>query len=226
VGSSSSITAWAQVADFQSDYQPGGPAAGWTYAWNPNGKLGNSLGFAPLKWSNAAQAYNTTGAATMLPAKKKTHNDDYLTLNLGGGHPGKPNYMPVIGYTIQADDGTGLYRLTNSSIAKSDGILSKNEDGLGVYVYLNNTLLTPSKTIATNGLVTNFDRDLGELKVGDKIWVAVSPLKTQNFDAFRNFDFTIQRLTAVAPIPEPGTAALLVIGFAACCWRRRRRGKP
>ena len=223
LGSSASLTAWSSVADFQQDFKPGGPAAGWTYAWNPSGKLGNFQAFVPLAWSNAAQAYNTTGAATMLPVKKKTHNDDYLMLQASGGHPGKPNYMPVIGYTIQSEDGAGLYHLSGSSIAKSDGFLSSNEDGLAVYTYLNNTLLTPSKTVATNGLVTNFDRDLGQLKVGDKIWLAVSPLKTHNFDGFRHFDFTIQRLSSITPIPEPGTASLLLIALAGYYGRRQRR---
>jgi hypothetical protein len=218
-------TAWTSVAGYQLDFKPGGPATGWTYAWNPTGKLGNFQAFTPLAWSNTAQAYNTTGAATMLPAKNTTHNDDYLMLQASGGHPGKPNYMPVIGYTIQPDDGAGHYRLSGSSIAKWDGILSSNEDGLAVYTYLNNTLLTPSRTVATNGLVTNFDRDLGQLNVGDKIWLAISPLKNQYFDGFHNFDFTVQRLTSITPIPEPGTATLLVTALAACCWRGRRRGR-
>ena len=156
-------------------------------------------------------------------AKKKTHNDDYLLLQASGGHPGKPNYLPIVGYTIQPDDGAGLYRLSDSSIAKADKIKSKNEDDLGVLVYLNNTQFPPAKIAATNGLATSFDRDLGQLKVGDKIWVMVSALKTQNFDAFNKFDFSVQKLTTVAPIPEPGTASLLLIALAGCHIRRRRK---
>jgi hypothetical protein len=139
------------------------------------------------------------------------------------GSPGKPNYLPIIGYTIQADDGGGLYRLTNSSIAKWDGVLSKNEDGLGVLTYINNSLLPPAKIVGTDGLSANFDRDLGELRVGDKIWVMISALKNQNFDAFRNFDFTIQKLTSIAAVPEPGTASLLVIALGGIRFRQPRR---
>jgi hypothetical protein len=221
-GSAASM-AWASVADFLTDYQPSSPANGWTYSWNPTGKLGNSSAFAPLKWSAVAHGYNTTGAATPLPGKKKTHNDDYLVLQAGGGHPGKPNYLPISGYTIQPDDGAGLYRLFDSSIAKWDGLLSKNEDGLGVLVYLNNTLLPPAKTVATNGLEASFDRDLGQLKVGDTIWVMVSSLKTQNYDGFHSFDYTIQKLSAVAPIPEPGTVSLFLIALAGLHVGQRRR---
>ena len=71
LGSSAALSAWNQVADFQSDFKPGGPAAGWTYAWNPTGKVGNSQVFAPLTWSNVAQGYNTTGGATQLPSEKE-----------------------------------------------------------------------------------------------------------------------------------------------------------
>ena len=71
--------------------------------------------------------------------------------------------------------------------------------------------------------MTNFDRDLGQLKVGDKIWVMVSPLSTQDYDGFHNFDFTIQKLTDIASTPEPGTASLLLIALAGCHMRRRRK---
>ena len=157
------------------------------------------------------------------PTGSLRHNDDYLMLHGSGGHPGQPIHLPIVGYTIQVDDGAGLYRLSNSSIAKSDGVSSYNEDGLRVLVYLNNTLLSPSTNVGTNGLLTNFDRDLGQLGVGDKIWVMVSPLSTQDYDGFNNFDFTIQKLTDIASTPEPGTASLLLIALAGCHTRRRRK---
>ena len=222
----SSATAWTTVADYQSDFKPGGPAAGWKYAWNPTGTLGNSQAFASLAWSNVAGAYNTTGAATRLPSGNQTHNDDYLVLFGNGGHPGKPNYLPIIGYTIQPDDGAGPYRLFDSSIAKWDSVLSNNEDGLGVLVYLNNTQFPPAKIVGTNGLTSTFDRDLGQLNVGDTIWVMVSALNTQYYDLFHKFDFSVQKLTALAPVPEPGTASLLIIALAGCHLRRRRRASP
>ena len=87
--------------------------------WNPNGKLGDASKYAPLKWSSTAGAYNTTGGATTV-WNGKSHNDDYLMLGLDGGHPGRPGYYAITGYTIQADDGAGLYSLIGSSIMKSD----------------------------------------------------------------------------------------------------------
>ena len=148
LGSSAALTAWASVADFQPDFKPGGPAAGWTYAWNPTGKLGNSQAFAPLAWSNAAQAYNTTGAATTWPTGNLRITMTISCCMAAAVIRVKPNYLPIVGYTIQADDGAGLYRLSNSSIAKSDRFSSNNEDGLGVLVYLNNTLFRHRRTSA------------------------------------------------------------------------------
>jgi hypothetical protein len=212
---------WVTMGDYRDDFQPGGPAEGWHYAWNSNGKLGASAVMTPLIWSDSTQAYNTTGGALTVPTNV-IHNDDYLHLSATGGHPGHPRYMPVVGYTIQVEDGAGNYRLTESAIQKHDSITSTNEDGLGVLVYLNNTLLGSTTRIGTDGLVANFDRELGELQVGDTIWVMVDPLANLYFDSFMNLDFSIQKgipiddmgaggLAAIAAVPEPGAVTLLLI---------------
>jgi hypothetical protein len=233
------VANWTSVSDYESDFQAGSPAAGWRYAWDPKGKVGKSSGYASLIWSDLAQAYNTTGGATMVP-NPKTHKDDFLSLTADGGHPGQSKYMPIAGYTIQADDGAGLYRLTNSSIEKSNGTLATKEDGLSVRVYVNDTLMGAGQSVSTNGLVANFDRWLGSLQVGDTVWVMIDPLKSQIDDGFKNFDFSLERLvyTAQYPgqattfaamslqsntVPEPSTIALLVMALSGFCVRRRRK---
>jgi hypothetical protein len=225
---------WVLIGDYKDEFQGGGPATGWKYAWNPNGSLGNSANFSPLVWSESAQAYNTTGAATMVPGST-SHNDDYLHLTATGGHPGKPKYMPIAGYTIQEEDGAGLYRIADSSIQKLDGTLSTMEDGLEVLVYLNNTLVGPAANVSTSGLLTNFNRELGQLNVGDSIWVAINPLTTHYYDSFTGFDFSLQKGVPIAGegmasmslmavgVPEPSSAALLLMAFGVGALRCRRR---
>jgi hypothetical protein len=223
---------WLRLTDYRDEFQPSGPAAGWTYAWNPTGKLGDASKFAPLVWSDSAQAYNTTGVATMVP-DKKSHNDDYLQLGSGWGHPGKPKYMPIVGYTIQEEDGAGDYRIVESAIQKGDGTSSKGEDGLGVLVYLNNTLLGSAASVATNGALASFNRELGNLNVGDTIWVMIDPLKSQSYDAFMNFDFSLEKLVPIeggmaamsfmaVAVPEPSSVALALLAISAVGLRRRR----
>jgi hypothetical protein len=220
---------WAQIADYASEFQSGGPGQGWHYAWNPTGTLGNSAAFSPLLWSNVAQAYNTTGAATMVPTSK-AHHDDYLSLSASGGHPGNQKYMAIAGYTIQAEDGAGLYRISDSLIRKVDGTIQSKEDGLQVMVYVNNLKNGTGQAVSTNGLAANFNRDLGQLNVGDTIWVMIDPLKNQLYDGFTGFDFSIQKsvpllaMLGSSVVPEPGTAVLLIMALTCLGVRPPRRG--
>jgi hypothetical protein len=213
------------------------PADGWTYAWNPNGKVKDPAKFAALMWSQQEGVYNTTGAATQTPAGKKTHKDDYLSLSSTGGHPGKPKYHSIAGYTIQEEDGAGEYRLVDSSISKTDSVTEKKEDGLRVSIFRNNALLG-SQNVSTSGAPASFDRALGNLNVGDTIWVMIDALKNHSYDAFAGFDFSIQKsvpldlvapamnmMLGASPVPEPATSTLFLAGLAALAWRRPRRNR-
>ncbi len=115
----------SRSANIKDEFQDGGPAEGWAYAWNPNGKPGNSANFAPLLWSESAHMLQHNRRRDHGARLQKSHNDDYLQLGENWGHPGQQNYMPIAGYTIQADDGDGLYRLIDSSIQKTDGTKSR-----------------------------------------------------------------------------------------------------
>jgi hypothetical protein len=226
---------WATLSDYKSAFQSGSPAAGWHYDWNPTGKLGNSAAFSPLYWSNTDQVYNTTGGATRAYITSShgngtSHNDDYLSLSSTGGHPGRPGYLAIVGYTVQSYDGAGSYQIANSSISKNDSVVSSGEDGLQVLIYVNNKELG-SQQVLTNGQWASFNYTLGQLNVGDTVWVMVDPLKNQNYDAFTNFNFGLQKLmpaaqrivaakagpslmVSAAAVPEPGGISLLAVGLA------------
>ena len=187
---------WTGVANYQSEFQAGSPAPGWRYMWNANGKLGSGADYRQLLWSNVAGAYNTTGAATAVPAtgKGSVKPDAYLALGASGGHPGIPNYNAVASYTIQAEDGAGSYRLANATIAKNDNVALGNEDGLSLMVYVNNTLTGNVLSVPTTGALVDFSRDLGQLSIGDSIYVVIYAVGNQNYDGFKNFNFTVQKL--------------------------------
>jgi hypothetical protein len=234
-GNSLGYTAdWNSVGNFQSDFQPGAPAAGWKYAWDPKGKVGKQSTYVPLLWSESAQAYNTTGGPTTAP-NPKSHHDDFLSLGAGSGHPGQSKYMPMAGYTIQEDDGAGLYRLAETSIQLADSPLTAKDDGLSVLVYVNDSLIGSPQSVPFGSGLVNFDRLLGTLNVGDTVWVMIDPLKNNNNNSFINFNFSLQKLIYSAPgslfaaglrigstIPEPSAAALILLGLAASMLRRRR----
>jgi hypothetical protein len=233
------VNDWAFISGHQADFQGGTPSTGWKYAWNPKGKLGKSANYVPLLWSETAQAYNTTGAATQVPGKK-SHHDDYLHLTADGGHPGDSKYLPMAGYTIQGDDGAGLYRIADSSILRTDSLLNiKKEDGLQVQVYVNDKQVGAALNVAA-GLLTSFDRELGQLNIGDTVWVMISAMKHQTDDAFSNFDFSLQKWSPVVPnqlaavmnfnsglqmaaVPEPTSAVLLLAAMPFFLRRRTRR---
>lgn len=223
---------WVSVSNYQDDFQVGTPAAGWRYAWNPKGKVGASSAYTGLRWSEAAQGYNTTGGATTKP-NPKTHPDDYLALTSFGGHPGSSKYMPMAGYTIQLDDGAGYYRIADSSIQLARAQIATKDDSLQVRVYVNDTQIGTPLAVPKNGMLTSFDRILGALHVGDTVWVMIDPLKNNNNDAFKNFNFSLEKLVystqqliassqfVEATVPEPGTAAFLLLMFALPHRRRK-----
>lgn len=222
---------WVAISNYQSDFRTGTPETGWKYAWNPKGKLGASANYASLRWSDVAQAYNTTGGATTTP-NSKTHPDDFLALTSLGGHPGKAKYLPMAGYTIQQDDGAGLYCLADTSIQLATHYLAPKDDGLQVRVYVNDTMIGSPQSVLTNGSLASFDRMLGTLRVGDTVWVMIDPLKNNNDDSFTNFNFSLKKLVytaqnivfnaQLAPIAVPEPSVLAMLTFFFMLPRRRR----
>jgi hypothetical protein len=80
--------------------------------------------------------------------------------------------------------------------------------------------------------MVGFNRDLGQLAVGDTLYVMVGSAKNQNYDLFKGFNFTIEKLmpAALAPlaaiqaVPEPAAGAMAAVGLAWASAAIRRRG--
>jgi hypothetical protein len=113
-------------------------------------------------------------------------------------------------------------------IAKNDAVKSGSEDGLSLMVYVNNALTGNLITVPTSGALVDFSRDLGQLKVGDSIYVVINAMSNQDYDGFKAFDFSIQKLMPVAQafaalmaVPEP--ASLVQMGVVMVLMAMRRR---
>jgi hypothetical protein len=223
---------WTTVADYAAEFRQGTPGAGWKYMWNPTGKLGNAAAFAPLIWSSSVGAYNATGGPMQAPSGGRLHADDYLALGSYGGHPGQPGYNVIAGYTIQAEDGGGMYRLAASTLMKADAIASAGEDGLTLMVYVNNALRGSMMTVPTSGAAITFNRDLGQLLVGDTIYVAIGAATNLSNDSFKNFNFQIQRQWSgggayiIQLLPEPTSAVMALAGLAVAAGMRHESRGP
>lgn len=209
------------IADYQDDFQGPTPATGWRYQTNSAGAIGNSANYTNMISNVGGTQYNLTGSAT-LPV-----GSSFASLNKLSGHPGTgtaqvagvDRYV-IAAYTIQAADVTGYlmdgpFQLTSTSISRA----ATDGGTLSLHVYVNNTLIGPAAVIAGTA-VTSFNRTLGNLVVGDTVYVAVGPNGTHNNDSF-GFDFSIQ-LDGHLPAPEPSTAMLLGAGMLGLSMVRRR----
>lgn len=130
----------------------------------------------------------------------------------------------IAAYTIQAADVTAFkstsnFQLTNTSINDND----LGGTTLDLRVYVNNLLQGSAVTLPGNtATASTFNRALGDLVVGDTIFVAVGPDVSHNNDSFGMFDFTIQ-FEGILPAPEPSTGLLLGAGMLGLSIVRRRK---
>lgn len=186
------------IADYTSEFQAGIPATGWTYQWNSLGAIGNSANYTNLL--PAGGGYDSNGVAGLPDAEPGA----FISLHSGGGHPGRGSSQnfggsgntldryAIASYTIQPGE-AGPTFITDSFVRSPAG-------NVDTRVYVNNTEIRRfDGIIATN---TNINGFLGNLNVGDKVFVAVGPQVTDGSDSFL-FDFTL----ATSPTVGASTSA-------------------
>lgn len=213
------------VADYQDDFQGVTPAAGWKYQTNGNGVIGTEANYTDMVWNNNTPQY--TVVADSYPVAGL---GNFAALNSSGGHPGPAttneggfpwdNYV-IANYKVQSSDMMGYnspaaFQLTSGTLSAGGGSIS-----LQVFV---NDLQIGATDIVSPSTTLNFARALGNLGVGDDIYVIVGPNGDHSNDGFTNFDFTIQfDAEALPPAPEPSTALMLGAGMLGLSIMRRRR---
>ena len=181
----------AIIANYQGDWLPGAvngqtrpavAADGWDYMWNSAGVIGNAANYTSLMWWSGSNHYNRDGAGNL----PRSDPGAYVSLHATGGHPGRGSTQTgggnnidryAIGaYTVQPGEG-GALSLNNSSIAVP------GSGNVELRVYINNNLMG---TIVRpgGGAASAFDRLLGWVNPGDRVFVAVGPNGTDGSDSF------------------------------------------
>jgi hypothetical protein len=214
------------LADYQDDFQTLTPANGWGYKTNSAGTMGTEANYTNLVWNSNISEYAVLSSTYPEPSQ-----NNYARLGPNDGHPGPGtgngvsfDHYTIAAYTIQASDlahylVTSPFQLTNTSINDGD----RNGGNLDLRVYVNDTLIGSGITLPGNtSSITTFDRPLGNLSVGDTVYVTIGPAGDHSSDSFSAFDFTIQ-VNAIMPAPEPSTALLLGGGMLGLAMVRRRR---
>ena len=221
-------------------------ADGWAYLWNAptnwtpdagvtgdmsTGVLGDPTSYIPLLYTSDSGTPWTSDSDTV----GSNHNPDrYARATASGGHPGAGSEINNLGntnslgltidrcvifaYTLQADDGAGMYALTNTLVTRT----STSGDGDRIYIHINDDAILQSFYVPpATTTPLSFDLDLGALSVGDTIYVAVGTdgpgdgTGGAGNDGF-TIDFSIDRA-----IPEPATGLLMLSGLFLRKLRRR-----
>ncbi len=175
------------IASYRADYSAGAVPDNWLYLWNENGSVSNETNFTALE-ADALETdqWQTDGTN---PGRPDPGQGGQLRLTAEGASPGNinPDAYAIAGYTIQT---AGRYFL-------KDGFLSigaTNSTGVELRVFINSERPLRVDSVTTTNLVS-FNTDLGLLKLGDTVYVALGPGGSALND-YCLWDFSIDRQPA------------------------------
>ena len=203
----------AQIADYQNDFTPSGPAGtGWSFYTSTT--LGNAAQYVPLT-RDASNNFSLAGGGAGNLAATSTS----LVPGLGSTqNNGTPQYV-IAAYQVQPGD------LASGNIGFLDNYrfalaYDPAADGVSAAVYKNDQLLIPIDMLPS-GIDYNssapdaYPLPLGPLSVGDTIYVAIGPRGTNVGDVLQ-VDYSIV-------VPEPAALSTIALAAGALLARRRRR---
>jgi hypothetical protein len=168
------------------------PAAGWDYLWNPDGVVGISANYQSLTPNTIATWPGFGGVSPMFTnlgdvAFNSTSQGNFrfgrisLTSIHGSGQvPGNGDYRAIVAYTIQEGE-EGHITIANSSYSK---LVTASSNGVDLDIYVNDTLRAALSKDGFNSLTAeDFDGSLGNLAVGDTVYVTIGDNNDPNNDA-------------------------------------------
>jgi beta-glucosidase len=142
------------------------PPPGWSFMWNANGPIGDSNGYLPLSYDDKSKMYGVINASGTLMADRP-NNGRYLDIISLRDKDGVARFY-IASYTMQTDS-TGEIWINNGNIRNK--FFAK---GTMLEIYLNNKLQF-TEQIKQDRFARLFQKNLGKLKKGDAITVAVGP---------------------------------------------------
>lgn len=171
--------------DLAADYQDGTFPLGWSYQWNSLGDIGDQDHYTDLIsgtdasggfWSPDAVLPGGSWGAGSLQLRKTNHKR-YLMAHPGSesglNHkPGLPKCL-ILCFTIPED---GTYSLGATEIKA----MSKDSDGVGYIIYVNNKKMLSGKVSPDESKIIS--DSLGRLSPGDKVYLCVGPEATSAHD--------------------------------------------
>jgi hypothetical protein len=210
------------------------PAAGWNYMWNPTGVIGTASGYESLVPNTVATFPGASGGgvspiftnlgnvAFNNTAAEPTGQGNFAfgRVGLTSFHPGRwgdgslGDIRGIIAYTIQPGE-AGTVSIVNSSFAKLTTSTGSGANGVDLDIYVNDNLIG---ALSKNGFQSltpsNFNGNLGDLVVGDTVYVTIGNNGNDAFDA-SVINFQLES------IPEPSAALFGGLGMLALLRRRR-----
>ncbi|MDZ7618268.1 MAG: hypothetical protein U1E05_14780, partial [Patescibacteria group bacterium] len=208
VGFATAVEA-AVIADYWLDYiapSPPSPAQtrvqvradGWDYMWNSTAAIGTAANYASLLSTGSSYTSDGGSIPSASPAR-------YVHFTRTGGHPGPGSSQgdssgfdryAIAAYTVQEGE-AGLVQIASSTV----GVSSVSSSGVALHVYVNNALVTrfiqPGGSSGTGSGV--FNVALGQLAVGDTVYVAVGPNTHDGSDSF-SLAYQLETVTDTASV--------------------------
>ena len=147
------------------------PTPGWSFLWNASGKVGDSKGYSPLSYIEKSRAYGVMDENGALNPNAPSHNisRDFLYLDISGmrDKEGIARFY-IASYTL-TEDPEGEVWINNGNMRN---LALRNITALEIYV---NDELKSQSFFKQDRIAAVFQQNLGHLKKGDTIRIAVGP---------------------------------------------------
>lgn len=174
------------------------PPPGWSFLWNAGGKVGDANVYSPLTYVEKSRAYGVINESGELepgaPSQTVSRDDRAFDISAMRDKEGIPRFY-IASYTL-GEDPAGEIWITNGNLRNRSF-----PDGTTLEIYVNDELKSRS-LLKQDRFAAVFQENLGPLKKGDAIRVAVGPGENSRQGGGRLL-FTIEEYPSGEKPPAP-----------------------